>query len=237
VSRDAILLLTLGVALSILGLGLWLAFGRHRVRQRDLGVGLISGASFGLAVFALQLYNDNVAQRAQDRQEEAARRETVELAIATTSDLSGFDPRGQSLVDAYLVGKTLNGARFEDVDLTDAELRDTQLRGALLSGAKLKNANLIGAHLDQADLEDANLSGAHLHAAKFVGAAVEHIESLEGAEANADTCWPTGFLTSKQTKRLVNGLNPEGITREDGKEVPPSPGHTCTERDKIEAGD
>jgi hypothetical protein len=219
------------VTVLVAAAGIWLAFGRHRAGQRDLGVGLLTGATFGLAVFLLQVVNDRNATEIQKRQQQAATRETVQLAIATTSDLSGFDPRGEPLKGTYLAGKSLKRARFKDVNLTRAELRDANLTGALLQGAQLNYANLINANLTDADLTDADLSGAKVHAAKFDAAGVEKVKSLKGAVANADTCWPTGFLEGKHTADLVAQLKSDPIQRPSGKLVPPSKGHTCPEDD------
>jgi Pentapeptide repeats (8 copies) len=220
--------ITLVVAVVVGLIGALLAFGPARRTQRDLGVGLLSGATVGLAIFALQLVNETNANEIQDKQEEAARRETVQLAIATTGDLSGFDPRDEPLTGMYLAGKKLRNAQFEGADLTRAELRDSRMQGALLGHATLRKANLIGADLREADLEDADLSGAWLHAANFFHAEVEHIKSLKGAIANADTCWPEGFLEAPQTKRLVSQL--KAAT---GSAGVPSKGHTCTKEESL----
>jgi uncharacterized protein YjbI with pentapeptide repeats len=228
-TSEQITTLTLGGALGVGLLGIVLLSGRHR----DLGVGLLSGATIGLAIFALQLLNEDVAKRAQKQQQRAAKRETVQLAIATTSNLSGFDPRGESLVKAYLVAKTLNGAKFNGVDLTRAELRDTQIHGALLNDATLSGANLINAELKDADLAKADLSGAQLQDAEFQGAKIFRVESLKGAKVNLDTCWPPGFLDGPSTQHLVEQLIPVKIDS-GGRYEEPSTGHTCDESDEAD---
>jgi uncharacterized protein YjbI with pentapeptide repeats len=233
-----VLLGTLIVAAVFLLAGFLLIFGRWRPFgddkqstdiQRDLGMALVPGAIFGLAVFALQLYLDLNNQRVQNQRDREARHETVQLAIATTQDLSGFDPRGEPLSGVYLAGKVLDGARFEDADLRDAVLRDTSLQGAELSDAQLQRAELINADLFEAVLTDANLAGAELRAAKFEGASLYGVESLEGAIVDARTCWPARLFGTARWRQLVKTLNPEAATTASGEELPPSPGHACRE--------
>ena len=81
---------------------------------RDLGISLLTGAFFTLAVFALQLVNDVNTQE-----------ESFRLTVALSNDLSGFTTDRESLAGMYLNSKTLDGA---------------DLRGKDLSGIKLRNA-------------------------------------------------------------------------------------------------
>ena len=226
-SPGIVLILTALLAVLLFATGWWLAFAEPWPEKRDLGIALISGAVFTLAVVALQGYMDLNTQRVEEqRQKEAqrvAQRETVELAIATTSDLSGFDPRGRSLRQAYLAGKTLDGAQFEDADLQGAVLRDASLRGANLKDANLKHAKLINTDLSETVLDSADLHGAELRIARFEEAQVSKIESLRGAIVDARTCWPDGFLDSELLEQARTKTSP----RPGGGEATPSSGHVC----------
>jgi hypothetical protein len=71
---------------------------------------------------------------------------------------------------------------------------------------------MIGANLATAELPGANLSGAHLQAVRFDDAyvwATTFAEFKNGkwirAIANAETCWPRGFLESPKAKQIMPG--------------------------------
>lgn len=89
-----------------------------------------------------------------------------------------------SLEDAILTGKDLQGANLVNANLrraklSRANLTNASLRGAILEGANLSHANMNGANLREAALDGADLSGATLR-----GAALENA-SLSGAVLNS----------------------------------------------------
>ncbi len=217
----------------------WRPFGTTPERvdiQRNLGMALLPGAIFTLAIFALQLYLDLTNQHVQDLRDREARHETVQLAIATTKDLSGFDPRGEPLRNVYLAGKILDGARFGGADLRGAQLRVASLKGAELADARLQRANLINADLSETVLTGANLAGAELRLAKFDHAELYQVKSLQGAIVDARTCWPIKFMKSTRWQQLVGTLNPQDSPTPNGGTAPPSPGHPCAEGEHASAG-
>ena len=73
-----------------------------------------------------------------------------------------IDSIEQSTGNNDLVGKfaKLNGAFFNESNLTGADLNGTDLRRANLSKINLSETNLIYVNLSEADLSEANLSGA-----------------------------------------------------------------------------
>jgi uncharacterized protein YjbI with pentapeptide repeats len=242
VNSTLVVLIVTGVlAIAFLAAGCWLVLRgwlvlkeqpeERRKVAHDFGQALITGAIFGLGLFALQLYLDFNTQRVQEQRDQEARRETVQLAIATTSDLTGFDPRGEPLRRAYLAGKILDGARFANADLRHAELRDASLRGANLIGAKLQEASLINADLSNTVLSGANLNGAELRLAKFEDAALDGIKSLDGAVVDRRTCWPSYFFQPRYQK-LRRSLDAEPVR---GK-GPSMVGHACRTGEHLSAG-
>jgi hypothetical protein len=101
---------------------------------------------------------------------------------------------------AYLAGANLQGAilgrgnlaraNLMDSDLRRAHLRGVNLRDALLAGANLENANLANADLAGSIFRNANIRGVNFSDANLDGA------DFTGAEANAGTRWPKGFMPS-----------------------------------------
>jgi uncharacterized protein YjbI with pentapeptide repeats len=105
-----------------------------------------------------------------------------------------------NLSNAYLVGASLAGVNFRELDLKQANLSHADLSGACmmwanlsganlsgnnlqdaeLIGANLSNDNLIGSDLSRDNLRQANLSGADLTGANLVSAYL-HGADLTGA--------------------------------------------------------
>jgi uncharacterized protein YjbI with pentapeptide repeats len=159
--------LTVALAVGALfsGLCCFLFSGSDHVR--NLGVGLLTGTVTTMAVLLLQWtlteadQQQEELQRKQDqRQEEVLRQQaeqqTFELSLALTSDLTGFNPKGRSLAEAYLSGKKLNSAKLEKADLREAELRGADLTAADLDGANMTGANLLDATLNLTTLRKTN---------------------------------------------------------------------------------
>ena len=148
----------------------------------SLFAGILTGAGVTVGVVVLQ-------QWLTDQNAAAVWRANVQTAasipgLTAAYPLTGLVLSGKDLHDAYLQGAHLEGL----------EMRDTDLKGANLQGAHLQGADLVGADLSTAQLGGANLSGAKLQAANFGRASVEHVASFAGAQADATTCWPAGFL-------------------------------------------
>jgi hypothetical protein len=218
---------TLGIAILVGFVGLVLTVLRRTdAMLRDLGISLLTGAFFTLAVFALQLVNDVNTQE-----------ESFRLTVALSNDLSGFTTDRDSLAGMYLNSKTLDGADLRGKDLSGIKLRNAKLRGANLEGANLRGADLLGADLFEASLKNADLTGADLRGAKLEETHV-FSSTLQGAKVNEATCWPKPFVDNKKV-----GLDQVGVvmmtTRtHDGGQLPKSRGHVCQvdEHDQVGVG-
>lgn len=216
---------TLGIAILVGIAGLVLiVLRRNDATLRDLGISLLSGAFFTLAVFALQLVDDVNTQE-----------ESFRLTVALSNDLSGFTTDRDSLAGMYLNSKTLDGADLRGKDLRGIKLRNAKLRGANLEGADLRGADLLGADLFEASLKNADLTDADLRWAKLEETHV-FSSKLQRAKVNQATCWPRSFVNNKK-----DGLERAGVvmmpTRtHDGGRLPPSPGHACEVGEHDQAG-
>ena len=156
----------------------------------SLFAGILTGAGVTVGVLVLQ-------QWMADANASSVWRASVQSAASIPGfteayPLAGLVLSGKDLRDAYLPQAHLEGLRMED----------TILRGAQLHGAQLQDADLRGADLSTADLTGANLSGAKLQGARFDRASVEHAASFADAQANAATCWPSGFLGRSISKGI-----------------------------------
>jgi uncharacterized protein YjbI with pentapeptide repeats len=216
---------TLGIAILVGVVGLVLiVLRRTDAIRRDLGISLLTGAFFTLAVFALQLVNDVNTQE-----------ENFRLTVALSNDLSGFTTDRDSLAGMYLNSKTLDGADLRGKDLRGIKLRNAKLRGANLEGANLRGADLLGADLFEASLKNADLTGADLRGAKLEETHV-FSSTLQGAKVNQATCWPRTFVNNTK-----NGLEQSGVVKtptrtHDGGRLPPSRGHACEVEEHDQAG-
>jgi hypothetical protein len=230
--------ITIALGALLLTTGLWFFLKGRSQKYHDLGVGLVTGAAVAVSVLALQLtVEENADQRTRDeataaqlraaQEKKASDEAAFRLLIATSADLTGFDPRGRSLRAYYLGGKKFVGANFVGTDLREAVLRGSDLSAAAMRNADLRKADLISANLSETILTGADLTAADLRYANLTRSAVEHVKSLSGVRVNAETCWPAGFLTDPGLKSKRDGLRPEPIMSDPSKPVPASPGHTC----------
>jgi Pentapeptide repeats (8 copies) len=216
---------TLGIAILVGVVGLVMTVIRRTdALLRDLGISLLTGAFFTLAVFALQLVNDVNTQE-----------ESFRLTVALSNDLSGFTTDRESLAGMYLNSKTLDGADLRGKDLSGIKLRNAKLRGANLEGANLRGADLLGADLFEASLKGADLTGADLRWAKLEETHV-FSATLQEAKVNDATCWPRTFVNNKK-----GGLEQAGVVKmttrtHDGGQVEKSWGHPCEVNEHDQAG-
>jgi hypothetical protein len=138
ISSDPVCRVALVAAVFLFFVGLWLLFKAGRGPEpkhdglRALGASIVTGACVTLAMFVLQEY---VNERAQ--------REDFRLRIAFTNDLRGFDPGDHDMTGMHLAGKNLAGAKLSGVDLTNAVLTGARLNGADLRGATLDGAQIV----------------------------------------------------------------------------------------------
>jgi hypothetical protein len=90
------------------------------------------------------------------------------LVHYVNTDISGFprlpggafDLANANLMNAFLVGVSLTGARILSANLMGATLINAVLTGADVSGSNLRNANFTGADLTGARFSNSNLMGA-----------------------------------------------------------------------------
>lgn len=99
-------------------------------------------------------------------------------------DLAGLELAGSRLEGARLSASVLNGASLVLADLRGAELRRSHARGADFRGADLRGADLdeidaTGADLREADVRVSSARGAALVAARFEGATLPRLGSVE----------------------------------------------------------
>jgi uncharacterized protein YjbI with pentapeptide repeats len=169
----------------------------------SLAAGILTGAFATVAVLLLQQWLS------------ASSADTVWRAnVETAADIPGFTPGNHSLQGLNLSGKQLEDADLNGADLMGVDLNDTDLRSAYFDNANLQGVNMIGANLATAELPGANLSGAQLQAARFDYAYVWDTTFAEfkngkwiRATANAETCWPGGFLESPKAKQIMPGFD------------------------------
>ena len=110
-------------------------------------------------------------------------------------------------------GADLSWAHLDYAHLEDAKLVGANLEHATLARAHLERSNLVstrlqGARLDCAFLQGADLLDAHLEDAVLVGADLTDVRDinsahLEGAIANDQTQWPSGFGSEEAQVRGV----------------------------------
>jgi hypothetical protein len=188
----------LGLALIGLGLLIWswkLARSSDKVAKSgvisSVGSGLVTSSVVSFALLLVQASMENYRNEAQWRDS---------LVVAST--LNGFDPRGHSVENLNLSGKILIGAKFDSKNLADSQLNDTDLRSSTFYNADLRRVNLRGSNLSTAEFNGADLSGADLRGADLSYAAIETAKTLKGATADANTCWPEGFMETKLFKEV-----------------------------------
>jgi uncharacterized protein YjbI with pentapeptide repeats len=206
-------LIAISVFLFILGAILWWkawrdAGGSTAKANRaqllgSLASGVLTGAVAAVAVLLLQQWLSTSSADTLWRAD-----------VETAADIPGFTPGNHSLQGLNLSGKQLEDAGLDNANLTGVDLNDTDLRSAYFDKANLQGVNMIGANLATAELPGANLSGAKLQAARFDYAYVWDTTFAEfkngkwiRAMANAETCWPRGFLESPKAKQIMPGLD------------------------------
>jgi uncharacterized protein YjbI with pentapeptide repeats len=191
------LLLIVGV---VVGAALFVV-GAHMVRpawgekgtRADVGVALITATVISLAVFVLQILDENRLQRDEAKRQDAAANQALRLQLEERSNMRKIDLSKQDLRNINLPEKHLEQADLSDANLEGANLEGVHLEGAKLADAHLEGANLADAHLDggttldraqltnadlfgtqlmQAELYNADLSGANAMKANFAGAVI-----------------------------------------------------------------
>ena len=170
---------------------------KHEVANRAqvlgaLAAGLLTGAAVALGVVLLQQWQTNSSADALWR-----------ASVETAANIPGFSPGDHSLGGIDLSGKQLEDANLSSADLRQVELRDTDLARAVLTGADLRGVKMYSANFDNTVLTGADFSHALLMGAQFVGADFRNIKSFAGAQADAFTCWPPGFLESPLAKGII----------------------------------
>lgn len=156
----------------------------------SLYAGILTGAFVAVGVLVLQQWMTNANAAAVWR-----------ANVQTAASIPGFTDT-YPLKGLVLSGKDLHDASLRKARLERVRMQDTNLKGAQLQGAQLQGADLIGADLSTAELRGANLSDAKLQGARFDFASVEQAASFAGAQANAATCWPSGFLTPRIAREI-----------------------------------
>jgi uncharacterized protein YjbI with pentapeptide repeats len=166
----------------------------------SLAAGIVTGAFATFAVLLLQQWLATSSAY-------TAWRTSVENA----ADIPGFTSDGYSLQGLNLSGKQLEDAGLNYADLAGVDFNDADLRSAYFHHANLQGVNMIGADLANAELPWANLSGAQLENARFDYASVSETtfaqfkngKWIHRAMANAETCWPKGFLESPLAQQIM----------------------------------
>jgi uncharacterized protein YjbI with pentapeptide repeats len=134
---------------------------RHDPASRgDFGVNLVTGALVALAIFALQILFEQRLDRVDQRRQEQADRQNLELTIGVRTNLTGIKLAGEDLHEFYFYGRTLREAKLSGADL----------KGSVLNRSDLSCADLSGAHLDEVDGSDLVLEGVNLEKAMMPGA-------------------------------------------------------------------
>ena len=208
--------LPLVALLAILAVRLW---RQHTVRppqapdqsRASLAIALGAGAVVTFSILLIQ----TVVQIIDYQQNLENQRQTIRLALASQSDLSGLaaplDPADGEILDMsgyWLRGKKLNwaslngvnfqGANFVFADLSGAMLRDanlgaddngrrTDLRAASLYWSDLTHASFSGANLVDADLRRAFLCGVDLSQADLTRTDLRGA-TLDVDPQSGDTC-------------------------------------------------
>ena len=190
----------------------------------EIGSSLLTGSLVAFAIFLLQIY-------LEDERNDEAREEQFRLTLGVTKDLEGLDPI-LPLSGLHLSGKNLDNADLAGEELRGTNLQETTLRGADLAGADLTDANLSGADLTGADLGGADLDGADLRFATIdarIYAPGEEVPtiSVEDAQANARTCWPEDFMTSKGLREARKSVRWEETVVNGSTKADAALGHAC----------
>jgi uncharacterized protein YjbI with pentapeptide repeats len=203
--------IVLGAALFAVGARMLSPVWGDEHTRADVGVAVITTTVISLAVFVLQILDENRLQRDDARRQDELANQTLRLQLGLSPALNKMDLRNQDLreinlpqkhlEEADLSGAHLEGANLEGVHLERARLLDTHLEGANLVDAYLDGANLEGAHLDggattldRAHLRNANLFGAQLANAELYGADLRDAKAMN---ANFDGAVISGWNVAR----------------------------------------
>lgn len=98
---------------------------------------------------------------------------SIALLLVGGHARAGEDHAGQKLQRHDFRGQKLEGARFDEADLTSADFTGAKLKGASFVGANLTQTNLDGADCSGADFSDVKFSSTMARATNFSGAKLE----------------------------------------------------------------
>jgi uncharacterized protein YjbI with pentapeptide repeats len=155
-------------------------------------VSLVGSSLVAIAVLLAQVSIDTrQAERFKtldDRRQQQADRQQLQLSLGFQDDLSGIDLHGRDLSGFYLPGK---------------DLSDANLERALLVGAFMERSRFIGAHMPRANLSRARVGGTYeaprdaldhgsfSGTASFAGADLRgaDLSRVDGLEDSFDATW------------------------------------------------
>jgi uncharacterized protein YjbI with pentapeptide repeats len=193
------LLLVIGVALAIALLAVGVLMVRpswgDRGTRADVGVAVITTTVISLAIFVLQVLDENRLQRDDAHRADQAANQALRLQLGLSSRLKSMDLHGQDLSGINLPQRNLVEANFSDADL---------------SGANFAGANLQGTHFDDAHLEGANLGAAHLNGAFLDGAHLDGQTNLNFADLTGASLVGTRLEGASLYNAHLSGVNAAG---------------------------
>ena len=195
--------------------------------RADVGVAVITATVISLAIFILEILDENRLERQDETRQEQSANQSLRLQLGLTSSLRGIDLSSKDLHGIFLPQKNLEAADFSDSDLSDANLEKARLTGATFNRANLEGANLSGAHLTGAHFRDARLDGsntvldnADLTGAELLGAQLQKA-SLSGADLRGATATDANFRGAVTSSSQAVGVYYNGNTVfPDGKKHP-----------------
>jgi uncharacterized protein YjbI with pentapeptide repeats len=176
--------------------GVLIAVGVHMLKpawsdqgtRADVGVAVITTTAISLAIFALQILDENRLERDDANRQEESADQALRLQLGLSTALRGMDLSGKDLHGINLPQKHLEGADFSNADLSGANFEGAFLNGASFNGAELAGVDLKGARLVKADLRNADLGGeAQLDYANLTNA------KLQGAELPSASLYGSVF--------------------------------------------
>jgi uncharacterized protein YjbI with pentapeptide repeats len=174
------------IGLSMVMAGVYLLRPQWKAKntRTDMGIALVTAAVISVAIFVLQILDENRLRREEVQRQNEAANQALRIQLALSEGpLKFMNLRGQDLREVNLVAKILDDAIFDGADLREANLRDALLRGA----------RFVDARLDRADLREAQLTPSAL------GKAI-----LEGASFEEAIMWKTKLMwASLRDARLV----------------------------------
>jgi uncharacterized protein YjbI with pentapeptide repeats len=208
-----ILVLGLFVAALLVVTGAYLLkpYWGERQTRADVGIALITLSVISLAVFVLQVLDENRIEKddARRQREAAAASSALQVglqhqAFVLQLELKDnlrkmFLPPGTDMHGIFLLQKDLRYAVLEQVDLHGSVLNGSQLAGADLNGVDLQGAKLEGGHffavskgeplpvvMDGANLSGTDFEGADLRQAELTNADLRRADVAGARLAGAD---------------------------------------------------